>query len=222
MLNRIIDNFFTALANCNNHCVYTKKIPAEMMDSPVNESGWFIWKMIPGTFNFEFYNKTTEKFNVKLPAAFIRWHSRKFFVDCDCSLIRLPGSLPTQPLKSVIDEIKYAEQLVSKGLIPFASEGNDTGPLVFDVRDTYSHDDYPIRVYDHEYHDDLAGLSPIIFSSFAKLLECMTFYLENEENPRKFELIAQFYSIDPIGAGATGRDYWNTWIEMEKENYEYF
>ena len=68
------------------------------------------------------------------------------------------------------------QELIPKGLIPFADDGNDTGPLVFDTRNQ-ENEDFPIRVYDHEFSGDLDGLSEVIFSSFSKMLECLTLFL---------------------------------------------
>ncbi len=69
---------------------------------------------------------------------------------------------------------------------------------------------------------DLDGLSEIIFSSFNKMLACLTHFF-NETNTRKnFEVIADFYTIDPNGAGSTGRSYWESWIAMGRANFEEF
>lgn len=82
--------------------------------------------------------------------------------------------------------------------------------------------EYPIRVYDHEYGGDMNGLGEIIFSSFSKLLECFTHYIQELENRKNFEIIPDFFHIDPTRAGKTGVDYWLGWVSMEKENDELF
>ena len=64
-------------------------------------------------------------------------------------------------------------------------------------------------------------MGPIIFSSFTKLLECTTHFLEQKDK-HPFEIFPDFKEIDPEGAGKDGADYWDMWTNMEKENYEYF
>ncbi|PUV24098.1 SMI1/KNR4 family protein [Sphingobacterium athyrii] len=219
-----IEQFFNAYLTRDVSSVYTEDVPKEMMASEVNEDGWYEWKLIPGSLTDDDYKKLESEFGASLPVSFIEWHKRYFFAECDCSIARLPHSLPAQPLAEIISNLDsyIAEQLIPLGLIPFASEGNDTGPLVFDTRGSVEKNDYAIRVYDHEYDGELEGLSDIIFSSFNKMLACLTHFL-NETNTRKhFEVIADFYTIDPDGAGSTGRSYWDGWIEMGRANFEEF
>jgi hypothetical protein len=127
-------------------------------------------------------------------------------------------------LEKLADNLDWdiPEQLIAFGLIPFADEGNDAGPLVFDTRKATDKKDFPIRVYDHEYGGDLEGLSEIIFSSFDKMLACLTHFLIETKIRKRFEVIPDFYTIDPNGAGLTGKSYWENWIQMEKENFEEF
>jgi len=201
-LNNKIDDFFK---------VYMDFIPIE-------------WKLIPGTLTIEDYRKLETRFNAILPDNFIDWHKRYFFEDCDCSIVRLPHSLSTKPLEKLTDNLDWfiAEELILLGLVTFANEGNDTGPLVFDTRNQAGRTDFPIRVYNHEYGGDLEGLSEIIFSSFEKMLECMTHFLTETKVIKRFEVIPDFYTIDPSGAGSTGKSYWDGWIQREKGNYEFF
>lgn len=220
----IVDQFFNAYWKPGMKMVYTDEVPREMMQSDIDKEGWYEWKLLPGTLEVEDYKKIESHYNVILPDNFIEWHRRYFFEDGDCSIIRLPSSTPTRPLKEISKNLDWhiPKQLIPLGLIPFAEEGNDTGPLVFDSRGISSRTDFPIRVYDHEYHGDLNGLSDIIFSSFDKLLECLTHFLKETKEKKSFEVLPHFYSIDPKGAGSTGRSYWKGWIEMEKANFEEF
>lgn len=219
-----IDQFFNAYLTKEVGSVYIEDIPKDMIASEVNEDGWYKWKLIPGTMTAEDYKRVAIQFGATLPESFIEWYKRYFFAECDYSIVRLPHSLPSQPLAEIISNLDWyiAEQLIPLGLIPFASEGNDTGSLVFDTRPSVETNDYPIRVYDHEYDGELDGLSEIIFSSFDKMLGCLTHFL-NETNTRKhFEVIADFYASDPDGAGSTGRPYWESWIAMGRANFEEF
>ncbi|WP_316800174.1 SMI1/KNR4 family protein [Pedobacter frigidisoli] len=219
-----IDQFFKAYCRIGMRSVYTDSVPKEMIGSELDKEGWYEWKLIPGTLTSDNYKKVETKFKVKFPENFIQWHKRYFFADCDCSTIRLPYSLPTKPLEQVIDNLNWdvAEQLILLGLIPFADDGNDAGPLVFDTRNANNKEDFPIRVYDHEYGGDLDGLNEIVFSSFEKMLECLTHFLTETKTRKSFEVIPGFYTIDPKGAGSTGKSYWASWTQMEKANFEQF
>jgi len=225
-MNKIINDFFTAYFEHSYFSgVYGETItPKDMMASPVDEEGWYTWKPINGTLTDNDYQKVEQKFSVKFPESFVEWHKQYFFLDCSCQLMGLPVSSPTEPLQQIIDNLDYslAADLIEAKLYPFGDEGNDAGPLVFDARHEVEDNEYPIRVYDHEYGGDIDGLSEIIFSSFSKLLACFTHYIKELKTRKNFEIIPDFFQIDPSGAGKTGKAYWLSWVAMEKENDELF
>jgi hypothetical protein len=218
----LIDKFFSAhITAFSNKTVFTKDSPQEMMLSQEDLDGWFEWKLIKGTLLDNDYKKIEEKFKVKFPKSFIEWHKAYFFLCCDTSILRLPTSNPNLPLKEINDNLDWfiPEQLIPQKLYPFGDEGNDAGPLVFDGRLNVQNNEFPIRFYDHEFGGDLEGLSEIIFSSFEKLLECVTYYLTEIKTRKNYEIIPDFFKIDPSGAGLTGVEYWLTWANMQKANF---
>lgn len=221
-MDKITDNFFEAYFKYSDFLTgYDEvKSPKNMIDSPVNQSGYYNWKPIKGTLAYRDYYNLEKQFGVKFPKSFIEWHKQYFFLDCSCQLMSLPISSPTEPLQQIIDNLDYslAEDLIKAKLYPFGDEGNDAGPLVFDGRYEVGDNEFPIRIYDHEYGGDIDGLSEIVFSSFPKLLECFTHYIKELENRKNFDIIPDFFNIDPTGAGKTGVDYWLGWVAMEKEN----
>jgi hypothetical protein len=225
-MDEIINSFWTAYFNYSSFSsVYVEPVtPKDMMASPVDEDGWYIWKPIKGTLIDADYNYVEEKFKVKFPKSFIKWHKQYFFLDCSCQVLGLPISSPTEPLQNIIDNLDYdlARDLVDSKLYPFGDDSNDVGPLVFDARHEVDDNEYPIRLYDHEFGGNLEGLGEIIFSSFSKLLECFTHYIQEIKTRKNFEIIPDFFQIDPSGAGKPGIDYWLAWIAMEKENDELF
>lgn len=158
---------------------------------------------------------------IKLPDNFIQWHRAYFFIDVGCAILDLPSSLPSEPLASIKMDLEW-DELISFGFIPFGHEGNDTGPLIFDTRNSKTNVDFPIRVYEHEYCGDPEGVSEIIFSSFEKLLECVTHFVNSRSHKKDHEIIPDFLKIDPEGAGKNGNAYWNSWHEMLKANFEEF
>lgn len=219
-----IELFFNAYCTAGMKAVYREGVPKEMMQSGIDKDGWYEWKRMPGTFTNADYDKLAAEFNVVLPQNFIEWHKRYFFEDGDCAIIRLPASLPTKPLHEIQKQLNnpLVEQLISMGLVPFADEGNDAGPMVFDTRNQTKREDFPIRVCELDYGGDLQGLSGIIFSSFHKMLACLTHFLNETKTRKSFEVLSDFYTIDPEGAGSSGKPYWEAWIKMEKANFEEF
>lgn len=213
---------YSAVFGCK--MVYTDDFPLQMKASEKDGEGWIEWIPIKGTLQESDYDNLEKQFDVLFPKSFIDWHRANYFLDADCSIIRLPPSNPIRPLESLKQVLDWfiAERLITQKIYPFADEGNDTGPLVFDGRVMVPDNEFPIRVYDHSYGGGLGGLSEIIFSSFLKLLECLTHYLTELKTRRNFEIIPDFFQIDPVGAGKTGVDYWNSWIEMQKLNFEEF
>lgn len=219
--NKFFDAYFNAFSN---KTVFTDDVPQEMILTEKDEEGWFGWKIIKGTFLEEDYQKVEKEFNIKLPKSFVEWHMEYFFLDADTSILRLPTSNPNLPLKEIKEDLNWfiADQLIPQKLYPFGDEGNDVGPLVFDGRVDTNDNEFPIRVYDHEFGGDLQGLSGIIFSSFEKLLACLTHYMTELKTRKNFEIIPDFFKIDPAGAGLTGIDYWLSWTNMQKANFEEF
>ena len=220
-----IDQFFRAyLEAFPPKKVYTNEMPKEMMASPVDDDGWFEWCLIRGTLPEEDYGNLEKQFNIQLPRSFVTWHRSYFFLDGDTSLMRLPYSNPAK----LLDEIRtlldwfIPQQIIPQKLYPFASEGNDMGLLVFDGREQQNNNEFPIRIYDHDYDGDLDGLSEVIFSSFHKLIECLTHYFQELKHRKNFEIIPDFFQIDTEGAGKSGKDYWKEWADMMRANFEEF
>jgi hypothetical protein len=221
----LVHKFFNAYITAfSNKTVFTKDTPQEMMLSPVNEDGWFEWRLIEGIIQEESYERIEKEFKIKFPKSFIQWHKEYFFLNADTSILRLPTSNPNLPLVEIKQNLDWfiAEQLIPQKLYPFGDEGNDAGPLVFDGRIDMKDNNFPIRFYDHEFGGDLEGLSEVIFSSFEKLLECLTHYLTELKTRKNFEIVPDFFRIDPAGAGLTGVDYWLSWTNMQKANFEEF
>jgi hypothetical protein len=221
---KIINDFFKQFFNQELSAVFKEQTPKDMIASTISDSGWHNWKPINGTFTVVDYQKIETKYKVKFPESFIEWHKLYFFLDCDCSLVRLPHSFPNEPLKEIINVLNndFAENLIAIKVYPFGDEGNDMGPLVFDGRKEMTNNEFPIRFFDYDYYGDIEGLSEIIFSSFLKLLECITYFLEEVKTRKIHEIIPHFFSIDPEGAGKTGVNYWLAQANMAKENEEYF
>lgn len=216
-MKNVIENFFAAFFKKDLQGVFTPNTPKEMMASEVDEYGWFFWKPIKGALTYEDYEQVEKKFNVSFPKSFIEWHKSYFFLDGDFMFVSLPSSLPTEPLSKLTDELDYdlAKELIEMKLYPFGSDGIYI--FVFDAREDKVDNEFPIRVYDHDFYDSDSpevALGEIVFSSFSKLLECLTYFLNDEERPIE-EVIPEFFKIDPEGAGKTGRSFWMALAQEE-------
>ena len=182
-------------------------IPNEMIRSKNQVDGYtrVVWKDIEGTFKLEDYIRLSNKYGIKYPPSFIEWHKSRHFLDGDFSIVRLPKSNPNEGLTELEDSLSYdiAQDLILEKLVPFGHECNDAGPLVFDYREDKS--EPPIRFYELSLLGDLEGLSPVIFSDFNTLLECVLLY-----NKKGVDAIPEFFEIDPLGAGnpEEGKGYW--------------
>jgi hypothetical protein len=218
---RFLDAYLSVFPN---KTVYTEDFPNEMKASQRDSEGWIAWKPIKGTLQENDYTEVEKVFDILFPKSFINWHKAYFFLDGDCSIIKLPASNPMRPLEDIKKTLDWyiPQQLIPQKLYPFAYEGSDIGPLVFDGRQPMSENDFPVRVYDQEFGGDIEGLSDIIFSSFGKLLECVTYYLTEKRKRKDFEIIPEFFQIDPSGAGNGGVDYWLNWASMLKANFKEF
>lgn len=209
-------DFFDAfLSIYPNSTVNTDDFPEALKAGEEDEDGWIEWKLLPGNFSADLYHDLEKKYNVIFPESFINWHRSHFFMDAQTEILNLPYSNPDRPLQELEAELNnfISAELIPQKLYPFGSEGNDMGPLVFDGREPKPNNEFPVRVYDHEAGGDLKGLSPVIFSSFTKLLECQIHFLTGLKSHRKnYEIIPEFFTLDPDGAGAAGKDYWNGWI----------
>lgn len=224
-MTQVIQRFFEAyFSTLPRKTVYTPTFPSEMKASEIDGEGWIEWKAIQGSLLLSDYTKVEKEFGVFYPKSFIEWHKSYYFLECSTSILSLPTSNPLRPLDDLKQQLNWfiPQQLIPQNIYPFGSEGNDTGPLVFDGRNSVIDNEFSIRVYDLEFSGDLEGLSEIIFSSFSKLLECLTHFLSELNTRKNFEIIPEFFAIDPQGAGKSGIDYWLGWARMLKANEDKF
>ena len=115
VMNEIINKFYNAYWTPGIKSVFNDKIPKEMMNSEPDKDGWYEWKLMQGTLTKRDYLEVETQFNVVFPETFIEWHKRYFFADCDCSIIRLPPSLPIEPLQELKDRLNWS---IPQKLIP--------------------------------------------------------------------------------------------------------
>ena len=217
----LVDRFYkTVYANkIMLGTVFIEFTPLDMVVSQEYRiGGWVDWKLIrrsegidPALTDFEL------EIGYSLPHLFKLWHSRYYTLYGQIGIARLPeipSNNPLEPLRKTYYEL-LPEQLYQIGLIPFGDEGMmDAGPLCFDTRQPMPDADWPIVYWDHEWANSDREISPAVFSSFGKLLECAIHYWSPGVLGWKAQQkrIRGFFHIDPHGAGSTGQDYWESGI----------
>lgn len=192
--------------------VFGDWIPHEMLvTGQVDKEGWVEWKLLPRSVGVDpGFAKLEKEIGATFPRMFKLYYSRYYFLDGDLSMLRFPRSTPNKPfdeLRDLILNSYFPERIKGIGLIPFASDGNDAGPLCFDTRQSRNDADYPIVLWDHDWVGTHNEISPTIFSSFTKLLECCVHLWSKDKTPYT-QGIAGFVEIDPDGAGGPGRTHW--------------
>jgi hypothetical protein len=117
--------FYAYLEVFPNKAVYTDSFPEEMRASEIDEDGYVEWKLLNGTLTESDYDKIERSYKVLFPKTFISWHKSFFFLDGDCSILRLPYSTPSQPLEELKRNLNcyIPEQLIPKRVYPFGDEG---------------------------------------------------------------------------------------------------
>lgn len=94
------------------------------------------------------------------------------FPKIDCGVIRLHPCRAEDPLgelrAAALDGWSPGE-IVGRGLLPIAEDGNDGGPLCVDLREA-DPDSAPVCLWDHDWH----RISDPLFENSAAMLRCVT------------------------------------------------
>lgn len=176
------------------------------------------WRYLPSTRGEKNYSALEQELGIVLPDSYKQWHGQYDFPKIEFPMLNLFGSNRNLSLLASEYDWDLPPLLAGNQLYIFGDEANDVGPLVFDGRDATPGNEFPIRVYDHEFIDgEPEALSEIIFSSFTKMVECLLHYIKASPESGHGTSIRQFYDIDPEGAGSQGREYWDTWMAMLDE-----
>ena len=165
------------------------------------------------------FSTLERQFHTVFPDSHKQFYERYNFSEIEIPLLRLTGSDPH--LSNLATEYNWdlPKRLTDNQLYVFGDGGNDIGPLVFDGRIPKSGNEFPIRMYDHEFTDGAPeALTEILFSSFTKMIECLLHYLEEGPKTGYNAAIRQFLDIDPEGAGSEGREFWPPWFDEPDES----
>jgi hypothetical protein len=203
-------------------------LPEAMRDDAIPPSGdWIGWKAIPSTATDAELNELERETGLAFPPLYRDFLKYRHFVDLTEVGVRFERHLPNDWVKALREAYFRSwprERILDVGLLPFGSESQmDAGPVCFDSNQRKADGDCPVVVWDHEWIGSEKEVCPL-FSSSAKMFECLAIvagndvnmvYHEESDDPallaKKRELLGQFLSLDPEGAGGPAREYWTCW-----------
>ena len=204
------------------------KLPDQMRDSSISPSNdWVGWRAIPSTVTDADLAALEHETGLAFPPFYRDFLQYRHFVTLMAVGLRFKRHLChdwRETLRAAYFRSWPRERIVDAGLLPFGSETlMDAGPVCFDTRQRIADGDCPIVFWDHEWVGTDKEVQPM-FSSSRRMFECLALAASTDVNfvyhdddddssllPRKRELLAQFLSLDPEGAGGPAREYWTSW-----------
>ena len=204
------------------------KLPGLMLDVSIPPSGdWVGWKPIPSTVTDADLDSLERETGLAFPPLYRDFLQYRHFVRLTEAGVRFERHLChewRERLRKAYFQSWLRERILDVGLLPFGAEAlMDAGPVCFDTRRRLPDGDCPVVIWDHEWVDTAREVRPM-FSSCRKMFECLSLAAATDLNfiyhgddddpsqlPQKRELLAQFLSLDPDGAGGAAREYWTCW-----------
>jgi hypothetical protein len=204
------------------------KLPDSMRDTSIPASkDWIGWKPVTSTATDAELDALEKETKLPFPPAYRDFLQYLHFVGLTETGIRFETHLCSEwreKLRRAYFQSWPRERILDIGLLPFGDESQmDAGPVCFDTRSRLQDGDCPVVFWDHEWSDTEKEIRPM-FSSSAKMFECLTFVAQtdfnfihhgNKDEPtvlvKKQQALARFLALDPKGAGETAKDYWTCW-----------
>lgn len=149
--------------------------PADMVAGPPDESGWIPWKPVLSPVTDSEFLALEGVAGAPFPPLFRAWLMYKCLLMTDFgfdlfSLPETPSNDPLGDIRSFIGIMDSQPYFRPRRVVPFASDGNDVGPLCFDVARPLPDGDYPVVLFDHELLHRPEYLGRPYADSFAALL----------------------------------------------------
>jgi len=204
------------------------KIPDSMRDTSIPLSnGWIGWRPIPSIVTNADLDALEDETSLAFPPLYRDFLHYLHFIELTETGIRFERHLPDtwrDSLRKAYFRSWPRKHTLDAGLLPFGDESfMDAGPVCFDTRHRLSDGDCPIVFWDHESEGTDEAVRKM-FSSSRRMFECLSLvatsdlnFIRHDEDddaallPRKRELMNQFLSLDPEGAGGPAKDYWTCW-----------
>jgi hypothetical protein len=157
-----------------------------MVDGPPDESGWVPWKPVPSPVTDADILAVEEGAGAPFPPLFRGWLMYKCLLMTDFGLVRLPETPSDDPLHEIrqyVGIMNSQPYFRPRLVLPFGSDGNDTGPLCFDLARRHPDGDCPVVLFDHELLDRPEYAGRPFADSFAALLDMLEAAMRSFDHP---------------------------------------
>ncbi len=197
-------------------------------DHPPTED-WIPWQPIPSTVSDQDIAELEAHFGGTLPPAYVAFLRYVHFVELTEIGIRFESHIPGQWKEDLIAVFDANRPYWPTGyhLVPFGYETRmDAGPICFDFANRQPNGDCAVVIWDigWVYSDQD---NKVVISSSAAMYRSVHFNATTRvgfwtqrlrsdvEDPvaERERLLAEFFAIDPEGAGGPAREYWRGWQE---------
>lgn len=207
-------------------------LPGPMRDASITPSDdddddWIGWQPIPSTVADADLDLLEREIGLLFPPLYREFLKYRHFAELTEAGVRFNPHLChdwQETLRNAYFHSWPRERILDVGLIPFGDEAlMDAGPVCFDTRHRMADGDCPVVFWDHEWVGTENEVQPL-FSSCRKMFECLSLVAASDLSvgsrddaadssllPHKRELLEQFLSLDPDGAGGPAREYWTRW-----------
>jgi len=187
-------------------------VPDSMLDPSIPPSqDWVGWKPMPSTVMDGDLDGLERETGLRFPPAYRDFLKCLHFIDLTEVGVRFEQHMPQnwcETLRAAYFKSWPRETILDVGLIPFGDETQlDAGPVCFDTRCRLADGDCPVVFWDHEWRGTNKEVQPM-FSSSAKMFECLTLIARADISSFQGGLLTRFLSMDPEGAGSAARNYW--------------
>lgn len=147
-LNLLKEFIMTFLSTSGNG--YALGVPKDMRVGVPDENGWCQWKATDSEITLQDIKNIEENLGFKFPLLFSEYLTYKSLLMTDF-IVRLPQTPTDFPLLELNQYIEmYQNRFKNIGLFPFAFDGNDAGPVCFDLKSpTEDGTDYKIVIFDY-------------------------------------------------------------------------
>lgn len=165
-IKRFVDVF---IERCTDIAVV---VPAVMRAGPPNSDGWTPWKPVDSPVTDIDVLSLENEFEIKFPPLFRAYLMYKCLLMTDFEVV-----LPETPFDDPLGNLRGYLELRSdaffreRGLVPFAHDSNDAGPVCFDTRKPQLDGDLPVVLVDHGLMQNRSYNGKVIAASFAELLD---------------------------------------------------
>ncbi|MCU0718776.1 MAG: SMI1/KNR4 family protein [Pirellula sp.] len=149
-------------------------VPSALRLDPNNRDEWSDWIAIDSTIDESDLLDLQSELHITLPSLYLDYFRYKQIYDGDQGIVRLPDMKPPDPLADLRNTISvYQEHFAGtkrERYVAFADDGNDGGPLCFNLDEPTPGDDFAVYFVDHELLRDASYVGERRYDGFASVL----------------------------------------------------